>query len=242
MRTAFVKFLADYTNLAETAISAMDHSHHVSIILDWILHPTGQDIRGWRICPTYMNIMTEFGGYLYKKDNYTGWVLLEIALQRISCGAVLHEPTPVQKALPQEYQKYSAACDQYGIMSKDCWMFLTTQGKLCFDVPETRDHITKIVFGLLDHLTPDGRELNGYMCGHIDGKTMYDWAWDIANAEISFSVRFEHFATPERYAKYQAFFKENQSQIDWNDFFKRIGLDGVKNFFRRRKVKKELLG
>ncbi len=241
MRKAFVKALADYTDQPEAAISAMNHSLHVSIILDWILQPTGQDIRGWRISPYYMNLMTEFGEYLYKKDPFTGWILLEIALQRLSCGAVLHEPTPVQKALPEPYRKYSAACDQYGIMSEDCWKFLTTQGKLCFNIEETCDHVTKIVFGLLDHLTPDGHELNGYMTGQISGKEMYDWAWEIANEEISFKARYDHFATPERYAKYALFFKENQNQIDWNDFFKRIGLNGLKNFFRRREVKKELL-
>lgn len=242
MRKAFVKVLADYTNQPESAISAMDHSLHVSIILDWILQPTGQDIRGWRIPPIYMNIMADFGEYLYKKDSYTGWILLEIALQRISCGAVLHEATPVRDALPKNYQKYSAAYDQYGIMSKDCWKFLTAQGRLCFNIEETCNHITKIVFGLLDHLTPDGCELNGYMTGEIDGKTMYDWAWKTAKEEIPFRLLYDYFATPERYAKYAQFFKENQKDVDWNDFFKRIGLNGLKNVFRRRKVKKQLLG
>lgn len=242
MRKAFVKLLADYTNHQESEISAMNHRYHLSIILDWILQPTGQDIRGWRICPTYMNLMAEFGEYCYKKDAYTGEVLLEIALQRISCGAVLHEPTPVRDALPKEYQKYSAACDQYGIMSEDCWNFLTKQGDLCFRIPQTCDHITKIIFGLLDHLTPEGHALNGYILGDINGKTMYDWAWNIANSQIAFVDLFEHFATPSRYTKYADFFKANQERIDWNDFFKRIELSGLKNIFRRAKVKKALLG
>ena len=57
------------------------------VILPIIVQPTGQDIRGWRIGDDYMSLMAEFGEYCWQQDAFTGEILLEIALQRISCGA-----------------------------------------------------------------------------------------------------------------------------------------------------------
>ena len=54
------------------------------VILPIIVQPTGQDIRGWRIGDDYMSLMAEFGEYCWQQDAFTGEILLEIALQRIS--------------------------------------------------------------------------------------------------------------------------------------------------------------
>lgn len=211
------------------------------VVLPKILQPTGQDIRGWRIGDTYMNLIADFGQEFYRNDYFAGELLLEIAMQRISCGAVLHESTPI--TLPAGYEKYSVACDQYGLMSEGCWNFIKMQTDLCLQLPTTNNHMKKIIFGLVDHLTPEGEKLGGYMLGSIDykldGKIVYKFAMETLKKFVPFEELYQHWATPESYSKQAAFFKENWNLIDKKDFFKRIGKTG---FFEKRKIKKEILG
>lgn len=210
------------------------------VVLPKIVRPTGQDIRGWRIDDNFMNLMADFGREFCHNDLITGQILLEIAMQRISCGAVLHEATPI--TLPAGYEKYSVACDQYGLMSEGCWNFITKQATFCLQITKTKEHMQKILFGLLDHLTPEGKEIGDYTLGSIgyelNGKEVYDFALSTVKKNVPFAELYQHWATPGRYQLYLSFFKENWTQIDEKDFFKRIGKTG---FFEKRKVRKEIL-
>ena len=211
-----------------------------NVVLPVILRPTGQDIRGWRIGDDYMAIIAEFGRECWLRDNYTGEILLEIALQRLSCGAVLHEGHSF-KILPEAYWKYSAMCDQYGLMDDACWEFLKKQANTCFQASLTKEHIVKIVFGLLDHLDEEGNELKGYMLKysnfHTDTKEVYQWAWNFAVEHFSFEEMYAHFATPQNWQRFIPFFKLHKGKIDKSDFCHRIGVEG---FWNKRKVWKSL--
>lgn len=217
--------------------------HHVDlvnkVILPEIVRPTGQDIRGWRISDSFMNLMADFGQDFYARDRFTGEILLEIAMQRISCGAVLHEQTSIK--LPFGYENFSVAKDQWGLMSEGCWAFIQKQATFCLQAKKVKFHMKTILFGLLDHIDGD-TTLNGYMLGSYDSqlkpKNVYQFAWSVLAANVSFEERYEHFATPERYKKYAGFFKENWSKIDKSNFFAKIGITG---FFAKRKVTKEIL-
>lgn len=63
------------------------------LVNDYILprgvEPTGQDTRGWRIGPLFMKFMTNWGQYCVKEDQFTGELLMEIAMQRLSKGAII---------------------------------------------------------------------------------------------------------------------------------------------------------
>lgn len=242
MKTNFLSKVAELSRVDLNKISAYSHTRLINeVVLPVILYPGGQDIRGWRIGDDYMLLMAEFGEYCMLQDCYTGEIMLEIALQRLSRGAVLHESSRFD-ILPQEYYKYSAAWDQHGLMSDACWEFLTKQYRTCLRTNLAKDHVIKIIFGLIDHLDENGNELGRYMLKydhfHTSPKDVYDWAWNAAK-NLSVKERFEHFATPERWRKYKVFFKENWKDIDEKDFFQRIN---EKGFFNKRRIKKEILG
>lgn len=243
MKTDFLLKVAELSGTDVNELSSLSHSRLVNeVILPVILNPGGQDIRGWRIGDDYMMLLAEFGEYCLQQDYFTGEIMLEIALQRLSCGAVLHESSRYD-ILPKEYYKYSAAWDQYGLMSDACWKFLTKQYKTCLRTNLAKEHVTKIIFGLIDHLDEDGNELDRYMLNydhfHTSSKEVFDWAWKTAAKEFSFEKRYTHFATPERWRKYKTFFKENWKEINQKDFFSKIGESG---FFNKRKIRKEILG
>lgn len=177
---------------------------------------------------------------MLQQDAFTGEILLEIALQRISCGAVLHEASSY-KILPEAYRKYSAMCDQPGLMSDACFDFLQKQIVTCLKAKLTREHAQKIIFGLIDHLDEQGNELNGYMLKyghfHTDNQTVFSWAWATAGKYFTYEELYDHFATPERWERFIPFFKENRPVIYKPDFCKRIGVSG---FWNKRKVWKRL--
>ncbi|MDD4556568.1 MAG: hypothetical protein PHE89_04500 [Alphaproteobacteria bacterium] len=211
------------------------------VILSKIIRVGGQDSRGWRIPDSFMELMADFGDFIYQKDPYLGGILLELALQRISCGAVLHEPTSYKEALPKEYQKYSARYDQYGLMSEKCWLFLTKQIKTCLACDRTKEHAQKIVLGLLNGLQNKINHNGDYMFGGLDFKVSpqegYDWAYQTVTEELPFPMVYEFFATPERWQSYSPWFRENWEKINQKDFFQRTKTNG---FFRKRKTKKEI--
>ena len=127
METKFLARVAELTNMNVNELAAMPYRQVInSVVLPQILYPTGQDTRGWRIGENYMNLMAEFGTKCWLRDHFTGEIMLEIALQRLSKGAVLHEAHSF-KVLPQAYWKYSAMGDQPGLMTDTCWKFLQAQ-------------------------------------------------------------------------------------------------------------------
>ena len=241
METKFLARVAELTDMNVNELAAMPYRQVInSVVLPQILYPTGQDTRGWRIGENYMNLMAEFGTKCWLRDHFTGEIMLEIALQRLSKGAVLHEAHSF-KVLPQAYWKYSAMGDQPGLMTDTCWKFLQAQAHTCYQAKLTKEHITKIVFGLLDHWDEDGNELNGYMLkyahSHTNPKEVYQWAWQFAVDHFSFEEMYEHFATPESWQRFILFFKENKSKIQKSDFCRRIGVSG---FWSKYKTWKRL--
>ncbi len=241
MRTNFLNKVAAMSGKNVNELVGMSQNEVVNkVILPIIVQPTGQDIRGWRIGDDYMSLIAEFGEYCWQQDAFTGEILLEIALQRISCGAVLHEASSY-KILPEAYWKYSAMCDQPGLMSDACFDFLQKQIVTCLKAKLTREHAQKIIFGLIDHLDEQGNELNGYMLKyghfHTDTQTVFSWAWETAGKYFTYEELYDHFATPERWERFIPFFKENRPIIYKPDFCKRIGVSG---FWNKRKVWKRL--
>lgn len=241
METKFLTKVAELSGKDVNELVGMPQRQIVDqIILPFILKPSDQNIRGWRIGDSYMHLMAEFGEYCYNQDQFTGEILLEIALERLSCGAIRHQETSYE-ILPSNYWKYSNWKDQPGLMTDACWKFLKKQGELCLQINLTKDHIKKMIMGLLDHLDEHGNELGDYMLKyasfHSDPKDVYDWAWTMANKHFSFEVLYAHFATPGRWQRFIPFFKENRPIIYKPDFCNRIG---VKGFFNQRKVWKQL--
>lgn len=245
MNKEFVKRVAELSGVSQKEIAAMPHSNIVyQVVMPKILHEGGQDIRGWRISEDYMMLMADFGEYFWVQDWVSGEILLEIAMQRISKGAVLHEPIKFD-LLPEKYYKYSAAWDQPGLMTDGCWQFLTKQAKTCLQSKNLKGHMSKIICGLAEHLDKDGETKNGYMLSSsclksVKAQDIFNWAWQMIywNNEIDSNELYSYFATPKRWQLYPVLFKERWNKIDKKDFYQRIGVEG---FFNKLKARKTIL-
>lgn len=243
MNKGFVKRVAELSGVSQNEIATMFHSDIVyQVILPKILHEGGQDTRGWRISEDFMMLMADYGEYFWQQDWMSGEILLEIAMQRISNGAVLHEPTSYN-VLPEKYYKYSAAWDQPGLMTDGCWRFLKKQAATCLQSKNLKSHMSKIICGLAEHLDKEGKTKNGYMLSSsclksVTPKELFNWAWQMIyeNKEIDSKELYHYFATPKRWQLYPVLFKERWSKIDKKDFYQRIGVNGLFNKWRARKT------
>ena len=245
MNTNFVKRVAKLSGMTQNEIAEMSHNEIVhKVILPKILHEGGQDIRGWRISDDYMLLIADFGEYLWKQNWSSGEALLEIAMQRLSNGAVLHEPTRYDMLI-ERYDKYSAKWDQPGLMTDGCWKFLTKQAKTCLKSPNIREHMVKIICGLAEHLDKYGEPRRHYMLSSsclkmVTPQEMFQWAWQMIywDKNIDPNDLYCYFATPQRWQLYPVLFKERWNKIDKKDFYRRIG---IKGFFHKLKARKTVL-
>lgn len=261
----YLKTIAKYSHKDLAELENLSQRELVdNVILPLWVKKTGQDIRGWRVPDSFMEFMARFGNYCFAQDAYTGAVLYEIAMQRISCGAVLHKHriVKVDEFLPHEYSKYSTLCDQKGLMSPACWSFLRDQMKFMLYFDATKEHATAILFGVLDNVDRNGNLLNGYMFdGERDGlpDARDFWAWAVRNALdkdlypwmvrcpnedkalVPTVIVEKHFSHPDRWRHYLWYWCkkwDKMSKEDKQKFFDAIGVSG---WWQKRIIKKEIV-
>ena len=259
----YLEIISEYSDKKVPELAKMSQKELVDdVILPLWVGPTGQRSRGWRIPDSFMAFMAIYGNYCYEKDRITGAVLYEIAMQRISCGAVMHEHRKVviDEFLPNRYLQYSVGCDQKGLMSPACWSFLRDQMKNLLLYPETKEHATAILLGVLDHIDRNGNLLNGFSLNYErDGvpEPRDLWAWAVKTAlprnlwpwnteylvdEISLppEVVAKHFSRPDYWRHYLWYWAKcwpNMSSEDKKRFFRAIGVSG---WWKKHIVKKEI--
>ena len=129
------------------------------IILPKIALVGGSQSRYSRLSDNYMELMAEYGHFLYHNTkNEVVSVLLELGLQRMSKGALLHAPVDLLKTLPDAYKMYTTAYDEPGLFSEGCWEFLKTNLPLVFNNIDgnVKRHARTIVFGIMEHISEKG--------------------------------------------------------------------------------------
>ena len=92
MERTFIEAVVALCRVDVNKIACMPQRELVeNYILPRGVEPTGQDTRGWRISPQFMQFMADWGQYCVAEDRATGELLMEIALQRLSKGAIIRE-------------------------------------------------------------------------------------------------------------------------------------------------------
>lgn len=234
---------------SEAEIEAIYNSYGMQklmdeVILPSIVRPTGQDIRGWYIGDDFMSLMAKYGEYIAGVSGSCYDILAEIAMQRLSHGAVLHEPTPVVEALPPEYRKYSSANDQPGLMSEACWEFYRANAKLLLARPRLHTHAAKIARGIITHSDDDGCELGGYMWGNeycIKTPLLEARRFCMELLDNMVDETFEHI-TADNWLRFVHFLNKHQEKINWKSFYQMLGVGGLFQGKERRAVKGIILG
>ena len=195
----------------------------------------------------FINFLADNMGLLYQQDRASASVLAEIALQRLSRGAVPHHGTIYWlDALPQKYWHYSSKWAEPHVMTEGCFNFLLRGIGFCMSDPATRQHAKNILFGVMGGISANGRVFYYQYeeLGRSKRITLHFTAQQIIEACCSYEEIYAEYAFPELWEEHRRWFAKHYEQINWPQFFSDTQCDGKNIFlrpFRRRRIKEELL-
>lgn len=205
--------------VAELAKVKSWHEVMESFILPEVLK-CGGSARNYHISDEYMTVCAEYGQIIYRRDIKTAEVLLEFAMQRLSCGAVKHKYLGAALNVPQKYVYYSTFQDKPAPMSEACWDFLQRGFPYCLVSEKLKKHALAILTGLIYNLDyKTGEPINGYNLGEISqpDHKVKEWAWQTAAIFIPFE-NFWPLLVKDNWLKYKDFFVSNWDRIDLPKF------------------------
>ncbi len=206
-------------------IAAMAKEKSWSEIMNNFILPevlkAGGSARNYQISDEYMSVIAEFGQIIYQSDKKTAEVLLEFAMQRISCGAVKHPYLGAALNVPQRYVYYSTFQDKPALMSEACFDFLQRGLPYCLVSEKLKKHARAILMGLIYNLDYNtGQPINGYNLGEMAQKSVEitQWAWGTAKIFIPFE-EFWPLLVKDNWLKYKPYFTVRWGKIDLKKFY-----------------------
>ena len=206
------------------------------IILPKMAGPKNKFQSRYMINDMFMNLLAKYAYDISCKDQMLAPILFEIGLQRLSCGAVLHDSTPWPEPLPMKYREYSSRWDERHVMTEGCYNFIMygLEQALKFDM--TRDHALKILFGLMEYTDAAGNVYSGFMLSNFTDKAaqLYRHAEKLVEQYASFEEIYPYYARPVQWEKHMTYLGKHKEKINWNDFFKKSQAVTKGNFIRRR--------
>lgn len=229
----------------ETGVSNLNRMTWLEIVDNVILpQMAGPRKTRWCINDMFLNFVANNVYALEVTDKDSLTVMLEIGLQRLSCGAVLHEATPWPEPLPQKYWDYSSKWDEGHIMTEGCYNFIIKAMETCLKNETTKSHALKILFGLINHISPDGT-FDYHAFNKVKDKiiNLYTYAERLVEKYATFEELYRNYATPGQWQKHRIWFANHYARIPWKKFFedtKCVKGNFIQKFRQRNTIKKNL--
>ena len=193
-----------------------------------------------------LNLMAIYSYSIQCEDLRLHEVLLEICLQRISNGAVMHDYVDYPPINP--YREYSSMGRQKAGLTPAVVNFIVSNAMNAAVVSKAlRSHALAILFGIIEDISPEGLARNGYKIPQsidfIAVKEMRKKALSLVMKHATWEELFDQLAREEIWEEHKMFLSEHYEKIDWDKFFLQTKmLNG--NFFQRwrqkRRIKKEI--
>jgi hypothetical protein len=233
----------------QSRVTNLSSKSWLDIVDDVVLpHMAGRAGLRYKIHDDYMNLLADFAYEIICKDKNLANELFEIALQRISCGAVLHGDKKWPEPLDFKYWEYSSKFDEDHVMTEGCFNFIMNAADTCLKHcrKDVKEHMLKILFGIIKHTNAYGEVTHEYYAladFKPQAADLYRHATCLVECYASFKELYRNYAAPGQWEKHKMWFSEHFDEINWNSFFKdTMCLKG--NFFQRlfqkRRIKNEL--
>lgn len=206
------------------------------IILPKMAGPQNGIQSRYKIDDMFMNLLAYFPREITEKNIVLAPVLFEIGLQRLSCGAVLHDDTPWPEPLPKKYWEYSSKWDERHVMTEGGYNFIMYGIEQALKFEMTRSHALKILFGLMQHISPIGNVDNDYSLSDFEDKAaqLYCHAKSLVEKYASFEEIYPYYARPVQWEKHIFFLSKHKDKINWDDFFAKTKAVSKGNFISKR--------
>lgn len=207
-------------------------------IVDEVILPRMAGTRASRcsIGDMFLNFLAYFPSEISVKDLDLAPVLFEIGLQRLSCGAVIHDEIPWLETLPKEYQQYSSSWDFNHTMTQGCYNFIMNGLEIALKLKTTRDHALKILFGLMQYITPTGEVDSNYVLGDFTDRAekLFHHAEKLVETYASFEEIYPYYVCPVQWEKHLSYLGKNKDKLNWDDFFEKTKTVKKGNFISMR--------
>ena len=206
-----------------------------TIVLPQMAGPHNSNQCRYKIHDMFMNLLANYSKEISAKNSYLAPILFEIGLQRLSCGAVLHETTSWPEPLPKKYWEYSSCWDEKHVMTEGCFNFIMKGLDESLKFEMTRDHALKILFGLMEKTDIRGN-IENYSLGEFkdNAAQLYRHAERLVEDYASFEEIYPYYAKPLQWEKHIFYLSQNKDKINWDDFFEKTQAVTKKNFISRR--------
>ena len=191
------------------------------------------------ISEDFVNFMAEFGHEIYEQNKYHGEALYDLSLQHLFLDGCLF-------ALPEVYKKPCMQMDfHYGLqpIGKAEFHFLKEQRAILLSLKEYSNllfcHAEKIIFEILENITPEGELLKKGLCKDgVAPKELRAFAEETAGVFLGFQRVYAQLSTPTKWKIWPQFFLDHQREFSWSDFAERIGFHAA---FRPGKKCREMV-
>ena len=216
-------------------------------VVDNIILPkmAGQDTRT-SINDMYMNFMADYAYDVYCINKDMANVLFEVALQRLSCGAVMYSTTYTLERLHQDYWSYSSLNDEPCDMTEGCYNFIMKASEICLKYGNevTKLHTLEILLELINRIFP-GEPFDYDSLGEFINKAedLYKHSEKLVEQFAPYEMLYINYSKPDQWKKHKIWFAKNLKNLRWRKFFEDTNcLEG--NFVQRRlqllKIKDEI--
>lgn len=229
-----------------TKVRNLENMCCIQLVDEVILPKMAGNVERKHIGDDFMNLMAVYHYEIEAGSAYLVSILRQIALQRISNGAVVHAHV-LFKPLPDKYRNYSSMWDSEAKMTEGCYNFIMSSAMAeCLKDYGVTVHAAEILFGLMEQIDPDEKVSWRYhFLGNYQSRVqeLYKRAEELVERYVSFDSIFEHYAHPEQWQKHLVWFSAHYDKIDWETFFQKIGVlkgNFVKKFFTKREIRREL--
>ncbi len=206
-------------------------------ILPRVVEVGGQDTRGWRLSPSFMELMTRHAQDFISADNELGNLLFELAMQRIQRHPNLKAIDYIG-ILPKEYQKYSAAWDQPGLWGDEEWEFIKLRllDGLKLSNQKYREHCKALLLQIAKEVLP---MISPCHCGwfglgmkaNVSNETLSNWTVKAVGA-LEMPEVIAYLLKEEKWRSYKKFLSKCvwEYDVDWDVLFAHIDLDKEKYY------------
>lgn len=190
----------------------------------------------YKIDDMFMNFLAIYAHDISCEDQTLAPILFEIGLQRLSCGAVLHDSTPWPDPLPKKYWEYSSKWDEKHIMTEGCYNFIMNGIEQTLKFEMTRNHALKILFGLMQYTDTEGNIYSGFMLSNFKDKAalLFRHAERLVEEYASFDEIYPYYARPIQWEKHILYLSQHKEKINWDDFFEKTQTIKKGNFISMR--------
>ncbi|MBE6452795.1 MAG: hypothetical protein E7012_04830 [Alphaproteobacteria bacterium] len=175
------------------------------------------------ISDDFVCLMADYGEeILVSHPTYYGELLMELAMQRISCGGIIHGPYNQSRDF-NKFSLYFSYSDEMQPLSPACWSFIEKQA---VNIIKTvgGNHMEQILWAIIDNINLEDKSKSHLELKDLDESIIVAKIYDILQDAFTFEYIYNKFATFDGVVRHKQWFRKNWESIDEADLLSKLNM------------------